>query len=315
MDMSDGRGSHPPTGHGGGHDEDWNAGTDPADEWILDPVTGEYRMRSPEERRTESARRREIEPWQPAAGPGSRRAADPAPRRAAVETTARLELLPAPRSRAASRTAPSRAASSRTNDRRANRGRRRNSGAAGGFWLAGTLGIVGLLGCGTGGYLLFHDGNSKATACAAAKSAPTPSTAASQAADGGSTPQLGPGPKAQPIDVRVTVLNGSGVLGQAEAALSWMQNTEGFLRTSNGGPAKITATTSLVYAPDHADQARTLAAAMDLPASALHGTGTGTGLRDPMTLVLGRDFTTAGQPLAQPVAPTPTSSTSAGCGA
>ncbi|MEY9941999.1 LytR C-terminal domain-containing protein [Streptacidiphilus sp. MAP5-3] len=99
------------------------------------------------------------------------------------------------------------------------------------------------------------------------------------------------GPKAQPIDVRVTVLNGSGTFGQAEAVLSWMQNTVKYLRTSNGGPAPHNQPlTTLVYAPNHIAQARTLVAALGLPAASLHGNGTSKGLRDPMVLTLGADF-------------------------
>jgi hypothetical protein len=96
----------------------------------------------------------------------------------------------------------------------------------------------------------------------------------------------------------VTVLNGSGTFGQAEAVLSWMQNTEQFLRTSNGGPAPHQPVTTLVYAPNHAEQARTLVAALGLPASALHGDGTARGARDPMVLTLGTDFHGVGKPFS-----------------
>ncbi len=307
MDMADGRGSHHPVGHGG----DWSGESDPADEWVLDPVTGEYRMRLPEERLPALPAVVDDTSWQQDPAPewrpvGERlwrdEPAEPDPEPRAVEPArSQLELMPAPGSRAAARAAA---------DRRSRRGggRRRNSGGSGGLWLAGTLGVVGLLGCGTGGYLLLHGGG-KATVCSTAKPSAPPSAQTSTAGDAHALPS---GPTASPLDVRVTVLNGSGVLGQAEAALNWMQNTEGYLRTSNGGPAKVTTTTSLVYAPDHVDQARALAAAMHLPPAALHGTGTATGQRDPMVLTLGKDFKTAGQPLAAPPAPTPTN-TQAGC--
>jgi hypothetical protein len=75
----------------------------------------------------------------------------------------------------------------------------------------------------------------------------------------------------------------------------------------------VTATTNLVYAPNHIDQARTLAAAMDLPPSALRGTGKGTGLRDPMILTLGKDFKAAGKPLAPAVTPTQSAVAPADC--
>lgn len=298
--MSDVHGSRIPDD---GRHEEWNGAADAADQWVIDPVTGEYRMRIPGE----------LLPGDPSAEPS-----DPPMSRTAELVLYRAEAAaPVPRSRAASRApAPatrSRAAApatrsraaSRTPDRRSRgKGRRRNSGSGGGLWLVGALGAVGVLGCVAGAFLLLHGGHKAATDCAAA----APSASAPAAAP--DTP--GPGPSAAAIDVRVTVLNGSGVFGQAEAALSWMQNTEGFLRTSNGGPAAATALTSLVYAPDHADQARTLAAAMHLPDSALHGTGTATGQRDPMVLTLGKDFKTAGKPLAAPPAPA-SAPASAGC--
>ncbi len=181
-------------------------------------------------------------------------------------------------------------------------GRRRNSPSGGGLWLAGTLGVIGLLGCGTGGYLLLHGNTSRTAYCSDAKPA-TSATAAPAPHQTG--PTLAPGPSAAPINVRVTIYDGSGQFGEAETVLNWMQNHQLYTRTSNGGAVKPTATTSLVYAPNHTDQARTLAAAMHLPPSALHGTGKGTGLRDPMILTLGRDFVAPGKPLTSPSAPAP----------
>jgi hypothetical protein len=70
-----------------------------------------------------------------------------------------------------------------------------------------------------------------------------------------------------------------------------MQNTVKYLRTSNGGPAPHNQPlTTLVYAPNHVDQARALVASLGLPADSLQGNGTSTGLRDPMVLTLGADF-------------------------
>jgi len=171
-----------------------------------------------------------------------------------------------------------------------------------------------------GTFLVLHGGGGAPSAagqaadaasarCTAAASA-APSSAAPPSAAAG-TP-LPPGPTAQPIDVRVTVLNGSGQFGQAESVLDWMQNHQGYTRTSNGGPASTTAHTSLVYAPNHADQARALVAALHLPASAVHGTGKGTGLRDPMVLTLGQDWRGVGKPLASP-SPAPAATPSGGC--
>ncbi|KOG91746.1 LytR family transcriptional regulator, partial [Streptomyces varsoviensis] len=73
------------------------------------------------------------------------------------------------------------------------------------------------------------------------------------------------GPKAAPADVRARVFNGSEKIGAAQTTLSWLQNSQGMLRTSNGGNApggKKQATTTLEFAPNQADQARRLAAAM-----------------------------------------------------
>ncbi|MCQ4046712.1 LCP family protein, partial [Streptantibioticus rubrisoli] len=113
------------------------------------------------------------------------------------------------------------------------------------------------------------------------------------------------GPKAAPIDVRVNVLNGSGTFGAAQATLDWLQNTEGVTRSSNGGNAPGTLDkTTLVYAPNQADQARRLASMMGLSASALKQGTQNAAPRAPMTLTLGKDFTTPGKPLSPPPAPT-----------
>ncbi|WP_052434818.1 LytR C-terminal domain-containing protein [Streptacidiphilus melanogenes] len=182
------------------------------------------------------------------------------------------------------------AAGSRAEARARGRGR---GGARSGPWMAAAAGFLVL--AGAGGFLVLHDGGAatRATANDAASpssSAGSASAAPSCGAEPADTAFPASGPKAKPLDVRVTVLNGSGTIGQAEAVLSWMQNTEKYLRTSNGGPAAHQSTTTLVYAPNHADQARTLVAALGLPASALHGNGTSKGLRDPMVLTLGADF-------------------------
>lgn len=302
MDGYDGRGSRTPDG-----DTDWPGGGDPADEWILDPVTGEYRMRLPGERPPDpepSWRSRQ----EPSGGESSSRRREPSVGAELELRSTRTQLVPVAGSRAASRTA-SRAAA-RGNDRRSRRGGRRRNSSGGGLWLAGTLGIVGLLGCGTGGYLLLHGNTSRTAYCSSANASASAAPVVSPHQTG---PTLAPGPSAQPINVRVTILDGSGQFGEAEAVLSWMQITQLYTRTSNGGPVTPRATTSLVYAPNHTDQARTLAAAMHLPPSALHGTGTGTGLRSPMILTLGKDFRGPGKPLATPPAPPTPSPSTAGC--
>ncbi|MFF8959031.1 LCP family protein [Streptomyces sp. NPDC014894] len=106
------------------------------------------------------------------------------------------------------------------------------------------------------------------------------------------------GPRAAAADIRVKVLNGSDTKGVALATLTWLQNEQGVLKSSNEGnaPAKAGKTT-LEYAPNQADQARKLADLMGLPASAMKpGTTDAEGL-EAMTLVLGGDFKGAGVPI------------------
>ncbi|KAK1181508.1 LCP family protein [Streptomyces sp. NBS 14/10] len=109
------------------------------------------------------------------------------------------------------------------------------------------------------------------------------------------------GPRAEPANVRVKVLNGSGKIGAAQETVDWMQNTEGMLRTSNGGNASADLKkTTLEYAPNQADQARRLADSMGLPASALkEGTKDAAPMAE-MTLTLGADFKGAGTPITAP---------------
>ncbi|MGA5584201.1 LCP family protein [Streptomyces thermodiastaticus] len=104
-------------------------------------------------------------------------------------------------------------------------------------------------------------------------------------------------------EVRVRVLNGGGPDGAAQQTLTWLQNTQGVLKSENGGnaPEKIDKTT-LEYAPDQAPQARKLAAIMGLPGSALkpgESVTNAQGLPE-VTLTLGRDFKGAGVPLTTP---------------
>ncbi|MGW7602421.1 LCP family protein [Streptomyces antimycoticus] len=109
------------------------------------------------------------------------------------------------------------------------------------------------------------------------------------------------GPKADPADVRVNVLNGSGQFGAAQETVDWMQNTEGMLRTSNGGnaPSELKKTT-LEYAPNQADQARRLADSMGLPASAMKEGTKDAEPKAEMSLTLGADFKGAGTPISAP---------------
>ncbi|WP_425423606.1 LCP family protein [Streptomyces megasporus] len=112
------------------------------------------------------------------------------------------------------------------------------------------------------------------------------------------------GERAAASDVRVEVLNGGEIAGAAQATLSWLQNSQGVPKSSNGGnaPSRI-AETTLEFAPNQADQARKLADIMGLPASALkQGTEDAEPL-EPMTLTLGADFKGAGIPIAAPTKP------------
>ncbi|WP_339129220.1 LCP family protein [Streptomyces sp. f51] len=120
------------------------------------------------------------------------------------------------------------------------------------------------------------------------------------------------GSKADPSRVRVTVYNGGGPEGAAQTTLRWMQNTKGVAHSTNGGnaPGAEQDRTTLVYGPDQADQARSLAAMMGLPASALHPAKDASGPDTDMTLTLGHDFRGAGMPLtgrAEPPAGVPQS--------
>ncbi|MFE7778088.1 LCP family protein [Streptomyces sp. NPDC057445] len=106
------------------------------------------------------------------------------------------------------------------------------------------------------------------------------------------------GPRADASDVRVDVYNGSDTNGAAQTTLNWLQIEKGVLKSSNksNAPEKI-AKTTLEYAPNQADQARTLADFMGLPAEALKpGTENAEGLQA-MALTLGADFKGAGVPI------------------
>ncbi|MEU3755156.1 LCP family protein [Streptomyces olivoreticuli] len=114
------------------------------------------------------------------------------------------------------------------------------------------------------------------------------------------------GPKAEPVNVRAKVLNGSGRIGAAQEAVAWMQNSKGMTRTGNGGNApggKKIDKTVLEFAPNQADQARRLADAMGLSADALKETKADAGPMAEMTLTLGADFKAAGTPVTAPAAP------------
>ena|GEM_PF-468281 len=112
------------------------------------------------------------------------------------------------------------------------------------------------------------------------------------------------GPKATPHDTRVLIYNGTGQFGASQDVLAWLQNDEHADRTTNGGdaPHKV-ARTTLRYAPNQADQARSLAAMMGLPASALIEGTKDAAYRANMTLTLGADYTAPGTPIGPPQTP------------
>ncbi|MEU3373671.1 LCP family protein [Streptomyces sp. NPDC006660] len=109
------------------------------------------------------------------------------------------------------------------------------------------------------------------------------------------------GPRAKSSDVRITVLNGGAKAGSAGDLVTWLQNQQGVLKSSNGAnaPQKVPATV-LAYAPNQADQARKLADLLGLAGSALKpGTKDAVG-KEAMVLTLGPDFQQAGTPVAAP---------------
>ncbi|WP_327189561.1 LCP family protein [Streptomyces xinghaiensis] len=111
------------------------------------------------------------------------------------------------------------------------------------------------------------------------------------------------GPKADPSEVRVEVLNGGAPIGAAQTTVDWLQNSEGVTRSANGGNAEggeKLKKTILEYAPNQADQARALAEMMGLAPSALKPGTEDAAETDTMTLTLGEDFDEPGQPLSAP---------------
>ncbi|AJE82959.1 MULTISPECIES: LCP family protein [Streptomyces] len=111
------------------------------------------------------------------------------------------------------------------------------------------------------------------------------------------------GPKAKASEVRVDLYNGGAPAGSASQTLTWLQNQEGVLKSSQLGNAdKPLDKTLLEYDPDQADQARRLAEIMGLPGSALKpgkSEENAQGL-PAMKLTLGKDFKGAGVPLTPP---------------
>jgi LCP family protein required for cell wall assembly len=109
------------------------------------------------------------------------------------------------------------------------------------------------------------------------------------------------GSRSAAADVRVDLYNGGAPGGAAGQTLTWLQNSEGVLKSSQLGnaPAKQ-AKTTLEYSPDQADQARKLADIMGLSATALKPGKSETNDQGlpAMILILGKDFKGAGVPIS-----------------
>ncbi|MGF3135852.1 LCP family protein [Streptomyces gougerotii] len=111
------------------------------------------------------------------------------------------------------------------------------------------------------------------------------------------------GERADASELRVDVYNGGAATGSAQTTLTWLQNTQGVLKSTQLGnaPGEL-AKTTVEYGEDEAPQARKLADLMGLPASALkpgESVSNSQGL-PAVKLTLGRDFKGAGIPLVAP---------------
>ncbi|MGP4113987.1 LCP family protein [Streptomyces sp. 4N509B] len=105
---------------------------------------------------------------------------------------------------------------------------------------------------------------------------------------------------APPEEVRVDVYNGGEVIGAAQETVTWLQNEQGVpLSTNAGNAAQPQERTTLEYGPDQADQAARLRDMMGLPKRAMQE-GTANAGDEPMVLILGNDFSAAGEPIGGP---------------
>lgn len=117
---------------------------------------------------------------------------------------------------------------------------------------------------------------------------------------GGDSGKGGKQPMAPAEEVRVDVYNGGDVFGAAQDTVTWLQNDHGVKLSTNAGNApEPQETTTLEYGADQADQAARLAELMGLPKKALKEKSADAG-DEPMVLVIGNDFQSAGQPIAVP---------------
>jgi hypothetical protein len=102
-------------------------------------------------------------------------------------------------------------------------------------------------------------------------------------------------------EVRVDVYNGGNVLGAAQSTVTWLQNDKGVpLSTNAGNASEPQATTTLEFGSDQAGQAARLATWLGLPKRALQQQPGPAGEDEPMVLVLGDDFVSAGTPISGP---------------
>ncbi|MFK0195749.1 LCP family protein [Kitasatospora sp. NPDC090308] len=99
-------------------------------------------------------------------------------------------------------------------------------------------------------------------------------------------------PRVDAAGVKVTVRNGSGTAGQASKAASALQ-AGGFELAVAGSNADAAASSAVTYPAGQEDEARAVAAALGLPATAVQA-GSRLGAKDGVVVVLGKDFTGAG---------------------
>ncbi|MEU5753110.1 LCP family protein [Streptomyces sp. NPDC047829] len=108
------------------------------------------------------------------------------------------------------------------------------------------------------------------------------------------------GPKSDPSEIRVRILNGGAAAGSAQLELNHLQTEAGVTKSENAGNADTElAKTTLEYAPDQADQARALAEILGLSGAAMKPGESVTNAQGlpTMTLTLGKDFKEPGAKL------------------
>ncbi|HUK69223.1 MAG TPA: LCP family protein [Streptosporangiaceae bacterium] len=129
-----------------------------------------------------------------------------------------------------------------------------------------------------GAQQLFHD-IATDTPLTRAGPAAKPATSTPSAA----TVTASPAPTVDKASVHISVRNGTGLAGRAHDVAAKLAR-DGFTAAVGDLNAPLTTTTSLAYGPGERARAQAVAAALGLPASALHRSGTS------MTLVIGTDW-------------------------